>query len=477
MAYLLMKKLFENYPGSRINFNLSMDSQLDRINIQTKLMGKVFMYFPDVLLLIRSHNAMGKVLYTFIADGPRLNCESAFLRIVHMAYPTNESPASMSEMFHFLKEFNPCWPQIRIFLVDPFFKGVDCLAKAFPSAEVVLSSFHVCTYFKQNISKLSLPANIEDVLINNLTNIVCSATTENLQDMYTNLLQYVKPDLLFQLNPDWLLMDQIWALHRWRNGKESSTYIEMMNTLVEEIGQTFSNSLPWEDKIFALISFIQTEIIDKNIPSLGIQTPQEMAVFLDKEEPSTSESKTDICHTKSDMDSETSLMICQSLNDICVPAAADLCSKEFFVAQTSLQFMTKNEDSASIRLLENPQMVNWENQKSCTCPFYKTMKLPCRHILALLKANQEILKPEMLDPAWQKSTNAHESMFPVPMDTLKIIKGDTKDLSPDQVCRNSLTDQITKVLSECSDEEFQQRYNTLRELADAWIGPYEQVKL
>jgi len=40
-----------------------------------------------------------------------------------------------------------------------------------------------------------------------------------------------------------------------------------------------------------------------------------------------------------------------------------------------------------------------------------------------------------------------------------------------------LTEEVGQLLQHCSQEEFERRYNTLRELADSWIGPYEQVQL
>lgn len=40
-----------------------------------------------------------------------------------------------------------------------------------------------------------------------------------------------------------------------------------------------------------------------------------------------------------------------------------------------------------------------------------------------------------------------------------------------------LTEEVGQLLKHCSKEEFERRYSTLRELADSWIGPYEQVQL
>ncbi|KAM8946289.1 zinc finger SWIM domain-containing protein 1 [Pelodytes ibericus] len=479
MAFLLMKQLLANNPGSRINFNVGNRLNLERINIQTSMMGKVFSQYPEVLLLIRSRNDIGKVLYIFLADGPRLFADCELIRTVHIAIPTDESPESLAEMFHFLKEFNPYWPKIRIFLVDPYFKETDAITKAFPSAEIVLSAFHICKYIQQNIYKLSLPATTEKKLGNTLRNTMCSPTDENLRKMHTTLHQLIKPHLVEKLSPIWLLTDRIWALHRWRADSESLKYFEMMDNMVREINETFSKKLKLEESISMLITFIQKQTAGKAVPSLRICNPEEMSLLINTECPSVSTNtfETQASNKEPEIDTEASMLICESLNRICTPAAADLCLKEFSIVQKCSKRIVKNDNKLNIQLLEQPQEVGWECRKECTCPFFQTMKLPCRHILAALHSYKQVVKPEMFDCSWQRNDKELDATFPVPANTLKIMKGETKGIAIKQLSVDSLTNQITKLLAECSDDVFQQRYNSLRELADAWIGPYEQVKL
>uniref|UniRef100_A0A8C5R993 Zinc finger SWIM-type containing 1 n=1 Tax=Leptobrachium leishanense TaxID=445787 RepID=A0A8C5R993_9ANUR len=478
MPFLYMKKLFDNNPGCIINFNLTLNSSIERINIQTQAMTKVFQSHPETLLLIRSHNAVGKVLYTFVTDGQDVNSElSAFSRIVHVAFPVDESPEKLAEMFHFLKEFNPCWSQIRFFLVDPFFKGKNALAKAFPSAEIVLSAFHICTYYKQNIYKLSLPQKVEELLVHSLNCTMCSASQENLQKMYVNFQQYIQPDLLLKFKHDWLLCDRIWALHRWRNGQESYAYFELICTLREKINQIFSKSLCLGEILFTLISFIQNQRENKQMPRMMLYSPQVLPISAKEQAPISMKTlETNACPLKS-VDSPGALLLNQSLVDICIPAAADLCMKEFEVVQRSTQVISNKENKVNVLLCEEQEVVDNGSQMTCSCPFYRTVKLPCRHILSFLKANHELLKPELLDTAWQKQSNAGESTLPVSAETLKILKRDTSESAPTKEQADTLTEEITKLLTECSDDVFQHRYQTFRDLADAWIGPYEQVKL
>ncbi|XP_053309380.1 zinc finger SWIM domain-containing protein 1 [Spea bombifrons] len=473
MASQLMNSFLGIYPGSQINFNLDENSELAHANIQTLLMGKVFMHFPEVLLLVRSYNENGKALYTFVVDGPFLTTEHDMVKIVHIAI-TDETPEGLAQMFSVFKDFNPCWPRVCVFLVDPYFNGAEAISKAFPSAEVVLSAFHVCKYFKENICRLSLPNQTESLLLNALKNAMCSATKGNLRNMHIILHQFLKPHMLEQVKLDWLLVDRIWALHRWRNWAECLVYFHMMDYVSGEFSQIFSKEPKVEDALSSLLKCIQVQTAGRGVPNVRPCGPQDKVLLAEEDKTSTS---AHISSTESEIDTEGTSVICESLNRICIPAAFDLCLKELSVAQKSLQLIGKSEDGINVQFLENLQEVSWQYQRKCTCPFYNTMKLPCRHILTVLNANQEVLTQAMLEDSWWKQTQALEFMLPVSTDTLKIMKGDNMDMPAKKTNVDLLTDQITRLLSECSDDVFQRRYSTLRELADAWIGPYEQVKL
>ncbi|MEE6527609.1 hypothetical protein FKM82_029099, partial [Ascaphus truei] len=266
MAFQSMQKLLECNSGSLVTFQVNKDSELDSINFQTSLMTKVMMQFPEVLLLLRIHNAKGKALYIFIADGPRLKTTCEMTKLVHIAVPKNETPKGLARMFHTMKNFNPNWTEIRTFLVDPPFQGGDAIAKAFPSSEVVLSVLHVCKSFQNKISQLPLSHQTGLLLVNALKNTMCSATADNLRKMHTILQEFVRPGWLKQLHLEWLLVNRIWALHRWRSWSECGVYFENMETLNREFGHVFNEGLSLESTITKLAKLIQEGTVNKPVP-------------------------------------------------------------------------------------------------------------------------------------------------------------------------------------------------------------------
>ncbi|XP_029467496.1 zinc finger SWIM domain-containing protein 1 isoform X2 [Rhinatrema bivittatum] len=396
-------------------------------------------------------------------------------------------------MYKTFKEFNPDWAKIKTFLVEPHFHGIPTLSEAFPFAEIVLSAFHVCKFLQQKIYQLSLNSQTERLLLNALKNTMCSATESNLKKMYVILKEFVKPGLLPQLNSHWLLADQIWAMHRWRSWSECIQYFQGLEVISRVFSQLFSTGVSLETSIASLAKHIQERTRDKKLPepsSCKQENGQTAGSELERKginpvtdsNPSSSighvgspEKKTHNLAEESVADPED--YIRPSIVRICTPAAAKLCLQEFSVAQKSVQLVGTNDDKINIQILEDCHEVDRRSLKSCTCHFSQTFQLPCRHILAVLNSDRKVIQSEMVNEQWHKKYTASDSKKPVAGGLLEILESSWSASQDKRLAIASLKEEITQLLVECNSEEFERRYNTLRELADSWIGPYVQVKL
>lgn len=472
MASHYLEMFMATNPGSKVAYHFHKGSVLDYLNLQTRMMCDMFKAFSEVLLIIRSHDSQRRALYTFLVDGPCLPTSCNTEKIIHIAVPKNESHEGLTHMLQVMKDFNPCWQDIRVFLVDQQFKGNDALLEVFPSAEVVLSAYHICRHFQQSIYQLSLPSQTEHLLIDALKNTMCSATEENLRNMYTILNQFVKPSMLLQLQADWLLKDRIWALHRWRSSSQCFEYFQTMETMSRVFIEIFKNPQNTNAMLKSLIKYIQEHSFDINVQEKRTYTSREIAIIDGKG------GKDGEADEEPNKDPEDSTLLRQSLEDICNPAAFSLCQKELEVAEKSVQVVGTNQETVNVQLLEMPNEISYGTPATCTCGFNQTLKLPCRHVLAVITANEKVVQPDMLHMPWRKQTEESEpALLPVPPGIVEIIKGEKVDVPEKELIMESVTNQLSQLLAECSDDTFQQRYNTLRELADSWIGPYEQVKL
>ncbi|XP_053545249.1 zinc finger SWIM domain-containing protein 1-like [Bombina bombina] len=470
MASALIQELLEMFPESQLTYVSNKDNELESLNFQTTLMSKVFLHYPEILLVFRTYNNKGKHLYTFLADGPRLITTNDMTRIVHVAIPESGSFSCLDKMFNIFKDFNPKWTMIKIFLVDPRIKGMGVLSKAFPSAEIIPSAFHIC---RNLLEYFHNPAETKALLVNALRTAMRSATMQNLQTLHMIIIKYVSKAFLRHMDIDLLLDDRIWAVQRWRNEYESVLYYQNMEATYSKISELFVKTLSFEINICSVAKYIQESIAGCGVPDFRTCNRHELALLNCLPEGAASQG----VDGESETVPESAIIIRESLDHICTPAASKLCSKELAIAVESMKLISAENAIVNIQLIENPQHV-WDNQRRCTCYFNQFLQLPCRHIMAVLVANKEDFKAEMISSFWWRKGSYSDISSLLSADVLEILNGVNKQQNNGkQFSVENMMDKIMRSLAQCNDVEFERRYNALREMADSWIGPYEQVKL
>ncbi|XP_068918841.1 zinc finger SWIM domain-containing protein 1 [Petaurus breviceps papuanus] len=460
MALTTLKELQAGEHAPLLAFEVGRNSQLDSLSYQSPIMRRVFMKFPEVLFIHRTHNPRGKILYTFLVDGPGVLPESSLTRIVYFSVPVKENTEGLVQLFQTFKKFNPEWERICTILVDPYFSLLPVLAMEFPSAEILLSAFHVCKFLQGKFFRLALEHSVKKLLLTTLKNTVCSATASNLKKMHTLLSDSVPQDLQPDLHLSWLLDDRIWLAHRWRSKAESIRYFQDLEITTRALSQFFGIELSLERSILSLIGYLKQNMEKEGAsnPDLSFSTnctPPEPYVEITKLQ------KVEAC-------------IQRSLQTICAEPAAQLCLGEFAVVQKSVQLIGSSTDKVNVQILEDIHEVHPQGPGSCTCHFSQTFGLPCRHILAVLSSRQQVLQPEMLPEQWKPDCRTP----PQCVSSLANILGSRWNVTLEkELVVAFLTGEVRRLLLQCSREEFERRYNTLRELADSWIGPYFKVQV
>ena len=133
-----------------------------------------------------------------------------------------------------------------------------------------------------------------------------------------------------------------------------------------------------------------------------------------------------------------------------------------------MHLIGSGSEKVNIQILEDTHRVQPQPPASCSCYFNQAFHLPCRHILAMLSAHRQELQPDMLPSEWTADCAPN----------LSDILGSTwSETLEKRLAVALLTEEVSQLLQHCSQDEFERRYSTLRELADSWIGPYEQVQL
>ncbi|NXV21540.1 ZSWM1 protein, partial [Cepphus grylle] len=450
---------------SLVAYELGASGSMASVSFQSAAMGGVFARFPRVLLVHRAGEPAGRALYIFLVAGPAPAEGGGMARVVHLAIPQGESAGSLARMYGAFRAFNPACAQTQLLLVDPDLPQRPALAQAFPAAEVQLSVFHLCKRLQGQIQQLTLEGYAERLILATLSDTMYAATESNRRKMHALLRDLVTPDLLPRLHIDWLLDDGIWATHRERTWGESIYYLRDLEMVTQELSEVFSAGLSLESCITSLAQHYQ----NKPVSPWSSLDPSWPAAKLEATENPEGDSD--------EIDRRTEECIKQSLRDICTEPAAWLCLSELAVVQKSVQLIGTGEDALSIQVLEDAHTVDLKGLSSCTCHFNQVFQLPCRHILAALNSDRKTLQPEMLSRQWQKGSGAHQARRDSADGLLEILKSSWNESLDKSLLVSFLTEEISRLLTHCSREEFERRYRTLRELADSWIGPYIKVKL
>ncbi|KAM6163374.1 zinc finger SWIM domain-containing protein 1 [Rhynchocyon petersi] len=426
-------------------------SQLGTPHYQSSSMQGIFAQFPEILFIHRTYNTTGVVLYTFLVDGPQVQLEDPLARAVYFAIPAREDAEGLAQMFQQFKKFNPAWERVCTILVDPHFLLLPTLAMEFPAAEVLLSVFHICKFLQGKFYQLALEQPVERVLLASLQSTMCSATAGNLRKLHTLLSSCVPLAQLPSLHLHWLLNDRIWLAHRWRSRAESSQYFQGLEVTARTLSQFFGSSSCGEQGLASLLQYLQQD------PGNRANLPLDLSP---QNSPPTLDTGPGVHLVEA--------RIQNSLNAICTEPAVRLCLGEFAVVQKSMHLIGSGPEKVNIQILEDTHRVQPQPPASCSCHFHQAFRLPCRHILAVLSSHHQVLPPEVLPAHWE--AGAATSLE-------GILNSQWSETLEKRLAVALLTEEVGQLLQHCTQEEFKLRYSTLRELADCWIGPYEQVQL
>ncbi|XP_042321640.1 zinc finger SWIM domain-containing protein 1 [Sceloporus undulatus] len=506
MALDTVRKLQTLECGSLVSSRLDKHFQLESISFQTILMRDIFLNHPEVVLIHRTHSPWGKALYVFMVDKPFLKLEGEWTKIIHFAIPAKESAEELAHMYRNFKSFNPEWKQIKTFLVDPRFRLLPTLSEAFPLADVQLSVFHICKHLQHKIHQASLEFHTERLILSALRNAMCAPSESNLKKMHTILSDFVKPNLLPPVHKDWLHNDKIWAFHRWRTWQECSQYFKDLEVITHSLSQIFCVEPSLDTFVSSIAKCYQKSstkaapcpapLLSQNVSPfhnilvLGSPTANSQRTLLPQDpspaaqQENTASANGDGCSNNATGDREAEVsakeaewLLRQSLTDICTEPAARLCLNELAVVQSSVQLLGTNENTVNIQILEDAQVVRHRGLSTCSCHFSQTFQLPCRHILAVLNSEGKDVEPNRIPVQWRKGHGASQTEETGTDGLLEVLRSSWDGLLDKYLAVSFLTAEISRLLNQCSREEFDRRYSTLRELADSWIGPYMQVKL
>ncbi|XP_006881648.1 PREDICTED: zinc finger SWIM domain-containing protein 1 [Elephantulus edwardii] len=448
MAFPVLREVPQDPDPPMLLPQPSEPALFDTLYCQSQSMKVVFAQFPDFLFIHRTYNLTGKVLYTILVDGPHVQLEDPLAWAICLAVPAREDAECVAQIFQLFKVSNPAWERVSTIFIDPHFFLWPTLAMEFPAAEILISAFHICKFLQGKFYELSLEQRVERVLLTSLRSTMCAATASNLRNLHELVSSYVPPAQLPRLHLHWLLDDRIWLVQSSRSQAQSILYFQGLEVTTHSLSQFFGSSSCVEQSLTSLLLYLQ-----KNSASfeLGLSIQHNSI-------PSYTSPSVQLVES----------LIQNSLNAICTEQATRLCLGQFAVVQKSVHLIGTASERANIQILEDTHRVQLQPPASCSCYFHHAFHLPCRHILAVLSSNRQVLQPDLLPAHWEAGWAASLE---------GILNSQRSESMEKRLAVAFLTQEVGRLLQHCGQEEFEQRYSTLRELADCWIGPYILVQV
>lgn len=373
-----LEKLLENMkqiPNARIKVVVNESNELVGIYFQDERMAKLFEKYPEVLIIIdatyKLNNRSVPLFILLVVDG---NGES---EIACLWFIKSESKESISPLVDAFKELNESWSQTKVIISDKDFSERSVFQEKFNGIPLQICLFHVLRNFNREITttKRQITAAQREQILELLCKMTYSRTPAEYDRLYQQLLNTKLSSVINYFNENWHMIKDEWTMHgknEWINYMNYTTNrVESLNQKLKIIGNHYASLLTFFDNLIISCTVISSE---KDIKVLKQSMKVSRIRFDDN--------------------------VLAQYNDFLTPYIFEKVTYEY-ERVNKVSLTVRDEESATMKYDEF-QEVLIESER-CTCTFFKTMQLPCRHIFKFRQEKQlNLFVPDVCAVRWTK---------------------------------------------------------------------------
>ena len=333
--------------------------------------------FPEVVMIDGTYNvnASRMPLYSFmIEDG------NGHGRTIFYAATTDKGTQHLGAIVQAFKQCHPSYTNTKVFIIDKDFTEITVLKEEFPDTTILFCQFHVIKCFYKAVSDLEVPKERRDALRNVLHNIVYSEHLDEYVDYLAEIVRLGNPSFEKYFLDNWNNCTDMWVSFERDSsihfGNTTNNRLECSHSKLKElIGRTSSLSEMFEG-VLAFMKFVN----------------QESSHHAFVEQFTSLSTKHD--HVSGMKDVTT----------MCTEYASRLLWHQVEVAQkVDYEFSDGDGSIITVTYKDHTHNVNLESS-TCTCSFWSTMLLPCRHIISVrLHKGLSMVDHSMIHQRWLKS--------------------------------------------------------------------------
>nr|XP_033770684.1 zinc finger SWIM domain-containing protein 3-like isoform X1 [Geotrypetes seraphini] len=474
----VMKNFLRVDTGSMASISAGCSQDLNRLNFQTSKMRGLFIKFPESLLLHRVQSEYGHVLYAFLVES-----KERVGKVVHFAVLKEDTVENVTKMLNVFCEFNYEWPKVKVVFIDTSFVHSEALKEAFPSAQVLLSVYHMVRLIERKSKEASA---FRESLAVALRAVVFSTSTVNLLALAKMLKPVFEPEFYDYLQANWFSCEMLWYMHVKKGLHSCSTYIDSLELITHKILSIFSRQTSLEASILHFVENADCfnsnslENLYRGFSSVLKENPRSS---LRSSKASTSKStpfrslsvpRPILPFTQAALKVNHTDLMLNALQIICTELGYQMCKNEWEVVKKSTQLINIQKTNIGVQLLEETQQVS-SNCQNCSCSFYSCYRLPCRHILSVLHANKRPVEAAMVNQCWQLKSHQRlkEEAF---LDRLRYSTEHQSSTDERYTKIKNLSTELANLLKQCEGPELVERCSTLQMIVDIWNKPSERTE-
>ena len=363
--------------GACVDILVNNDDVLQGIYIQDEQMRQVFKAYPELLCVDATYKLLELRLPLYILlveDGNgQSEVAAAFLLL-------EETAVSLTEIINIFKKHNPSWEYVRVIMSDKDITERDVFSACFPKAELTICLFHTFRSFRREIvsEKMGITAGQRNLCLEMVQQMAYSPTEAKYQETYSRFKDYAPSTVINYFDQQWHPIRQQWIMGmKYSSGNFLNTTnnrVESLNAKLKSVISRHSSLEEFVDKFFLVLRVLRSER-DHKASLIVHKVPV-------------------IFHTTSD------------------PAFTEYVK---YLTPYAYKFVAKQmELKGKVKLPEMEASISCQDfnlntseglikvtPSTCQCGCWKSMRLPCRHILAIRTSlDMDLFDKTLCDPRW-----------------------------------------------------------------------------
>ncbi|XP_022165268.1 protein FAR1-RELATED SEQUENCE 5-like [Myzus persicae] len=400
--------------------------------------------YPEIVLLDGTYKLLnfGGVVYLFIIEDSIGSSE-----IIAVGILLGEIKEYIDWLILTFKNKNNCSSLIKTFMTDKDENMRNVLRQHFPTSKLILCKFHVFQIFKREITtnKLGITPCEESTTKEYFQNISYSKSIEEYENTYESMTQLLPTQVMKYFNNNWNPIKDEWV-----DAFINDNFLNFTNNRTESLNRNLKSVIR---KLSSLEEFLTNFFIELHIER-----------------------------------TERDHKAIKSIHKIPVISNDILPIKKYSDLLTQYSFShVEKEYLASLKMNNNSLENIGVTITLCDCKFFRSMKLPCRHIIKKRQLNNlDIFDQQLCLPRWTKNyllqnQNAFQPQINSPdsgQDSISYITFKKKQ-SPKSAFEkykeaSNFTTKLCQLASEVGHSIYNNRIEVLKNIIKHW-GKHQEI--